>query len=107
MSESYRVAIVGATGAVGTTIREILEERSFPVTSLKLLASHRSAGEVLEFKDDGIRKQGFYDSEWLKKSNEKIINIFDMFPPKNFVQVKSVDINERIKECLEQIKKII
>ena len=54
MSESYRVAVVGATGAVGNTILQILEERSFPVAFLKLLASHRSAGEILSFKDDPI-----------------------------------------------------
>lgn len=50
MHESYRVAIVGATGAVGNTMLELLEERTFPVGSLKLLASHRSAGEILTFK---------------------------------------------------------
>ena len=54
MDRSYRVAIVGATGAVGTTIRQILEERAFSVASLKLLASHRSAGEILTFKDQPI-----------------------------------------------------
>lgn len=51
MHESYRVAIVGATGAVGDTMLQILEERGFPIASLKLLASHRSAGEILSFKD--------------------------------------------------------
>ena len=54
MDSSYRVAIVGATGAVGTTMRQILEERAYPVASLKLLASHRSAGEILTFKDQPI-----------------------------------------------------
>ena len=54
MNESYRVAIVGATGAVGNTMLELLEERSFPVGDLKLLASHRSAGEILTFKDAHI-----------------------------------------------------
>ncbi|MCZ6678915.1 MAG: aspartate-semialdehyde dehydrogenase, partial [Candidatus Poribacteria bacterium] len=54
MDRSYRVAIVGATGAVGTTMRQILEERAFPVASLKLLASHRSAGEIFMFKDQPI-----------------------------------------------------
>lgn len=54
MHRNYRVAIVGATGAVGTTMRQILEERAFPVASLKLLASHRSAGEILTFKDKPI-----------------------------------------------------
>lgn len=55
MRESYRVAVVGATGAVGGTLLRILEERSFPIASLKLLASHRSAGEVLTFKEAPIR----------------------------------------------------
>ena len=35
MSESYRVAVVGATGAVGNTMLQLLEERSFPIASLK------------------------------------------------------------------------
>jgi len=54
MCESYRVAVVGATGAVGKTLLHLLEERTFPIASLKLLASHRSAGEVLSFKDEPI-----------------------------------------------------
>ena len=54
MSTSYRVAIVGATGAVGNTILSILEERAFPVAALKPLSSHRSAGEILTFKDESI-----------------------------------------------------
>lgn len=51
----YRVAIVGATGAVGEQMREILEERLFPVGALRLLASERSAGTQLEFKGRKIR----------------------------------------------------
>lgn len=39
-----RVAIVGATGAVGRTMRAVLEEREFPLSELRLLASARSAG---------------------------------------------------------------
>lgn len=54
MHESYRVAVVGATGAVGNTMLQILEERGFPIAALKLLASHRSAGEILSFKDAPI-----------------------------------------------------
>ncbi len=54
MSEDRRVAIVGATGAVGNTLMLILEERSFPIASLKLLASKRSSGEILTFKDEPI-----------------------------------------------------
>jgi aspartate-semialdehyde dehydrogenase len=42
-----KVAIVGATGAVGTTTLSILEERDFPVSDLRLMASSRSAGRVV------------------------------------------------------------
>jgi aspartate-semialdehyde dehydrogenase len=44
------LAIVGATGAVGTEMLRILEERHFPVKNLRLLASKRSAGKTLTFK---------------------------------------------------------
>jgi len=54
MSREYRVALMGATGAVGTAMLEILEERNFPVASLKLLASHRSAGVLKSFKDETV-----------------------------------------------------
>jgi aspartate-semialdehyde dehydrogenase len=48
--EKYNVAIVGATGAVGEQMREVLEERQFPVGELRLLASERSAGQYLPFQ---------------------------------------------------------
>ena len=47
---AYTVAIVGATGVVGGTVRAILEERAFPVGELRLLASERSRGARLPFK---------------------------------------------------------
>ncbi len=50
MSQLYRVAILGATGAVGTELLELLEERNFPIAELKLLASSRSAGSQLMFR---------------------------------------------------------
>ena len=49
MSRLWNVAVVGATGAVGTQMIECLEERNFPVGKIKFLASSRSAGQVLEF----------------------------------------------------------
>nr|WP_202555134.1 aspartate-semialdehyde dehydrogenase [Streptomyces sp. SID4950] len=45
---AVRVGIVGATGQVGTVMRRILVERDFPVTELRLFASARSAGTVLD-----------------------------------------------------------
>ena len=53
--EKYNVAVVGATGAVGEQMREVLEEREFPVGELRLLASERSAGQFLPFKGKNIR----------------------------------------------------
>jgi len=50
MSEGYRVAVVGATGAVGTMMIKVLEERNFPVASLKALASARSVGKKVAFR---------------------------------------------------------
>jgi aspartate-semialdehyde dehydrogenase len=45
----FRVGVLGATGAVGSTVLEVLAERSFPVTELRPLASARSAGRRLPF----------------------------------------------------------
>jgi len=50
----YRVAVVGATGAVGQEMLKILEERDFPVSDIRLLASSRSAGKKLCFKGEEV-----------------------------------------------------
>lgn len=47
---NYAIAIVGATGMVGTTLLSLLEERHFPVGQLHLLASQQSAGKSIDFK---------------------------------------------------------
>jgi len=47
----YTVAVVGATGAVGNEMVEILQERKFPVSELRLFASERTAGERMAFRD--------------------------------------------------------
>jgi aspartate-semialdehyde dehydrogenase len=49
LSKNYNVAILGATGAVGTELLALLEERNFPLANLKLLASERSAGQSIKF----------------------------------------------------------
>ncbi|WP_186708852.1 aspartate-semialdehyde dehydrogenase [Euhalothece natronophila] len=54
MSEGIRVAILGATGAVGTELIQLLEERAFPVSQLKLLASPRSAGKTISFRGEAL-----------------------------------------------------
>lgn len=63
--KSYRIAIVGATGAVGAELIDVLRRRAFPVKNLRLLASARSAGrsmpgptenvQVEELKEDSFR----------------------------------------------------
>jgi aspartate-semialdehyde dehydrogenase len=52
---TYTVAIVGATGAAGGELVRVLEERAFPVETLRLFASERSAGELVSFAGDELR----------------------------------------------------
>jgi aspartate-semialdehyde dehydrogenase len=52
---SVNVAVVGATGVVGLECLRILEQRSFPVGTLRLLASARSAGKEVSFRGAGVR----------------------------------------------------
>jgi aspartate-semialdehyde dehydrogenase len=47
-----RIAVVGATGAVGAIVRQLLEERNFPCESVRFLASKRSAGQKLSFRGE-------------------------------------------------------
>jgi aspartate-semialdehyde dehydrogenase len=54
MSRQYRVAIVGATGAVGIEILHVMERRKFPAASVKLLASARSAGKTFKFRGEEL-----------------------------------------------------
>ena len=53
-NSGFKVAVVGATGAVGTEMIRILEERDFPVRELIPLASQRSVGRTVEFRGDSI-----------------------------------------------------
>ncbi|NMH61291.1 aspartate-semialdehyde dehydrogenase [Alteromonas ponticola] len=54
MSQAFDVAVLGATGLVGQTMMEILEQRKFPVKTLYPLASARSAGGSVTFKGEEI-----------------------------------------------------
>ncbi|KLV03954.1 aspartate-semialdehyde dehydrogenase [Photobacterium aquae] len=64
MSQEFDIAVLGATGAVGETIVEVLEERNFPVRNLYLLASERSAGKTLRFKGKSVRVTNVEDFDW-------------------------------------------
>jgi aspartate-semialdehyde dehydrogenase len=54
LSFKVRVAILGATGAVGTELLELLQSRNFPLADLKLLASPRSAGRTISFQGEEL-----------------------------------------------------
>ncbi|HEY9748629.1 MAG TPA: aspartate-semialdehyde dehydrogenase [Allocoleopsis sp.] len=64
MGQSYRVAILGATGAVGTELLELLQSRQFPVSELKLLASPRSAGRSLTFQGEELPIEAVGDNSF-------------------------------------------
>ncbi|MBD8600953.1 aspartate-semialdehyde dehydrogenase [Pseudomonas sp. CFBP 8772] len=55
MSQSFDIAVIGATGTVGETIVQILEERDFPVGDLHLLASAESAGSSVPYRGKNVR----------------------------------------------------
>jgi len=54
MTRSLTVAVAGATGAVGEELLRLFDERKFPLASLRLLASSRSAGKTLRFRGEDL-----------------------------------------------------
>lgn len=61
-----KVAVVGATGLVGTKLLEVLEERKFPVSELIPVASERSIGKEIEFKGEKYKVVGAREAVALK-----------------------------------------
>ncbi|NJK35425.1 MAG: aspartate-semialdehyde dehydrogenase [Oscillatoriales cyanobacterium SM2_2_1] len=57
MRKTYRIGILGATGAVGEELITLLQERKFPIAELRLLSSERSAGKQLVFDDQSVTVQ--------------------------------------------------
>lgn len=60
--EKYNIAILGATGAVGRKILEVLERRNYPVDKIRLVASERSAGRTVIFKGKQIQIESLNDN---------------------------------------------
>src|SRR5215204_4444563 len=54
MAHGVNIGVVGATGQVGAVVRRLLEERDFPVASIRYFASARSAGSTLPWKGEDI-----------------------------------------------------
>jgi len=65
--KKYNVAIVGATGLVGQTFLQILEERKFPIKNLYLMASLRSAGKKINFRGQNIIVEELNESSFNKE----------------------------------------
>lgn len=55
MTDSYDVAVIGATGSVGEALVQVLEERKFPITNLHALAGAESAGHTVSYKGRNVR----------------------------------------------------
>ena len=66
MTQKYNLAVVGATGAVGSEIIQILEQRDFPIDNLYLLASSKSKGKKIEFKEKEIFVEDLADFDFSK-----------------------------------------
>lgn len=64
MAQKFDVCVLGATGLVGKTIMEILEQRDFPINKLYPLASARSAGEFIEFNGESIEVLDADNFDW-------------------------------------------
>jgi len=64
VKEKYDVAVVGATGLVGETMIEILEQRKFPVGTLHALASERSVGKTVEFRGRHVKVRNLADFDF-------------------------------------------
>jgi aspartate-semialdehyde dehydrogenase len=62
--DAYRVAVVGATGAVGNMMISVLERRAFPVSQIVLLASDRSAGKSIKFRGEDHVVQELTDTSF-------------------------------------------
>ena len=66
MNRKYNIAIAGATGNVGREILSILDERDFPIDNLYLLASSRSKGQKINFKDQELIVEDLSEFDFTK-----------------------------------------
>ncbi|MCZ4060615.1 aspartate-semialdehyde dehydrogenase [Pantoea sp. LMR881] len=64
MSDGWNIALLGATGAVGNAVLELLAERQFPVGELYLLASENSAGETKRYEGRSVQVQNAAEFDW-------------------------------------------
>mgnify|MGYP005687285837 CR=1 FL=1 len=86
MTQKYNIAVAGATGAVGTEIVQILEQRDFPIDNLFLLASSKSKGKKVEFREEELvvedlnRAISFLDNITSKTTKDDVLDaVFSSF----------------------------
>ncbi|SVB13607.1 uncharacterized protein METZ01_LOCUS166461, partial [marine metagenome] len=66
MDQKYNIAVIGATGNVGREILNILDERNFPIENLYLLASSRSKGNKINFKNQELIVEDLSEFDFTK-----------------------------------------
>ncbi|MFC5077145.1 Aspartate-semialdehyde dehydrogenase 2 [Vibrio thalassae] len=64
MSQQFNIAVFGATGAVGETMVEVLQEREFPMGNIYLLASERSEGKTYRINGKTVRVENVEEFDW-------------------------------------------
>ncbi len=69
-----RVAVVGATGAVGSTILGVMRERGFPADEIVPFASERSAGRTIDYGERDLTVQALSD-EGINRLNIPFVNL--------------------------------
>ena len=104
MSEKYNIAVVGATGNVGREILQILEQREFPINNIYCLASSRSKGKKIEFKDQKIIVEDLSKFDFnkvqigfIKQVNKKKQNYLIVDSNKKIYENKKIIINKMNK----------
>ena len=125
MTQKFNVAIVGATGNVGREIINILEERNFPINKLYLLASSRSKGQKIIFKNQDLIVEdlsefdfskaqislfspgGSVSAEYAPKAAEKgciVVDNTSYFRMKNDVPLIIPEVNSNVLESFFENK---
>ena len=97
--KSYRVGILGATGAVGREMVKVLAERDFPLSELRLLASARSAGKKLAFKGQELTIREAADDAF--EALDIVLGAAENDIAKRFAPAMSVDPDDKTPAAIK------
>lgn len=61
---------------------------------------------VIKPVDDGTRAKEQFDDKWRNQMNERIVSVFTLFPPKNFIKIKIEDLDNRVSLCKEHLRRL-